>query len=139
MMMTAIRRIGMQQRASRPLYSFAWAQLLAGDAFPKQVNPTFDSETFPGGTKPRTWNTPLDIVDQWNSESNVILPPFLEFDEIEYRPATDMVDIMCIKRTFQPSLIRRKRKWGFLVRMRDRNGRKVINRRRHKKRTRLSL
>ena len=41
------------------------------------------------------------------------------------------------KRTFQPSLIRRKRKHGFLKRVRTKDGRKILNARRRKGRTRL--
>ena len=47
--------------------------------------------------------------------------------------------IQAIKRTFQPSTIRKKRKHGFLVRLKDEEGRKTIHRRRLKGRTRLSL
>lgn len=43
-----------------------------------------------------------------------------------------------LKRTFQPSLVRMKRKHGFLARLRTRNGKKILNRRREKGRTRLS-
>ena len=40
--------------------------------------------------------------------------------------------IMFLKRTFQPSLIRRKRKHGFLARVRTKDGRKILANRRAK-------
>ena len=42
-----------------------------------------------------------------------------------------------IKRTFQPSLLRRKRKHGFLARQQTKSGRHVLNHRRFKKRRSL--
>ena len=44
-----------------------------------------------------------------------------------------------MKRTYQPSKTRRARTHGFLVRMRTRGGRSVINARRAKGRKRLAL
>jgi len=62
----------------------------------------------------------------------------VEADESAAAPA-DLLDtsVWYQKRTFQPSLIRRKRKHGFLKRVRTSSGRKILNHRRRKGRRSL--
>ncbi|GMH71400.1 hypothetical protein TrRE_jg2793 [Triparma retinervis] len=58
-----------------------------------------------------------------------------------FPPPTSLLEefITFIKRTFQPSIRRRKRKHGFLKRLSDRHGRKIIKNRLKKGRKELSL
>lgn len=150
----------------RQLYSFAWTRLMAGNSFPEQLCMDFGGSVSASQAKDPTvsqsWKTPLDIVEDWGHKEALCtdrvatteLPGRLSrYRELDQRksvasheliqagfwPVRDLIRIFCIKRTFQPSLVRRKRKWGFLVRMRNRNGRKIIKRRRAKGRRRLAM
>ena len=71
-----------------------------------------------------------EIEDACSAEVDIIdedTPSWVENEHILYQ-----------KRTYQPSLLRKKRKHGFLKRLRDKDGRKILNRRRLKGRKRLA-
>ncbi|WMC19686.1 MAG: 50S ribosomal protein L34 [Enterobacteriaceae bacterium PC38] len=42
-----------------------------------------------------------------------------------------------MKYTFQPSILKRNRKYGFRTKMSNKNGRKILSKRRHKGRKKL--
>lgn len=82
--------------------------------------------------EPPALHSAMALVAEWGPDGaypeTVELPP----------PDAAGPGMYAIKRTFQPSLIRRKRKHGFLKRLRNRHGRKILQRRRAKNRLRMS-
>uniref|UniRef100_A0A6S8U694 Ribosomal protein L34 n=1 Tax=Ditylum brightwellii TaxID=49249 RepID=A0A6S8U694_9STRA len=95
-----------------PLSSFPWSS----------SNPIHDAYS------------PFDSTFNSGILSNLLLPPSIRevFDEV-----TSNTAVWLIKRTFQPSIIRKRRKTGFLKRKESANGRRVLRRRFNKGRARL--
>lgn len=131
MLAAASRRLAARV-ASRPAAALAprcAARFMHG---PSILNPSFEHPFLHDEAALRAFG-PLqsaeDIVASWND-----VPAPLEL------PAADdaLAPLRAVKRTFQPSLVRRKRKHGFLKRLEDRHGRNILKRRRAKNRKRLS-
>ena len=79
--------------------------------------------------------TPFDVIVTKSSRNNLM----------QWTTSSTVADffesifngILNLKRTFQPSLLRRKRKHGFLARIATKDGRQILNRRRTKGRRAL--
>jgi len=95
----------------------------------QQVFPTVDNAWKP--------NMPLNVlnVNVPAPTQDSLIPSVNEIQCPENLPLDGM---FAIKRTYQPSVLRRKRKHGFLKRLRTVSGRRTLKDRKQKKRSRLS-
>lgn len=59
-------------------------------------------------------------------------------EQVYYHIKFILISDITMKRTFQPNKRKRKKNHGFLVRMRTRDGQKIVNSRRQKGRKRLA-
>lgn len=76
-----------------------------------------------------------DVIQSWLPHSPLPLPA-VPSPLQPLQPVPESIE--CVKRTYQPNVLKRKRKHGFLQRKATNNGLKTLTRRRVKGRHRLS-
>lgn len=81
--------------------------------------------------------TVFDIINEQRSANSITSNVTTTIGESSTSSEEMSNGILFVKRTFQPSLLRRKRKHGFLARVATRHGRKILAARRAKGRTSL--
>lgn len=106
-----------------------------GTSVTQLLSPSWSSVSDLDQVFPGIWN--FEISSSQVSAFDEDLYP--ELQEMDCPTAVPHAPVLAIKRTFQPSTVRKKRQHGFLVRNRSGAGKKIIQRRRAKGRSRLSL
>lgn len=86
-----------------------------------------------------------EVLAAWGQEPRLVDLPQVSKADNMLAPSADAeegqegVEKLTIKRTYQPSTIKRKRKHGFLYRSKTRLGKKILKRRQEKGRSRLGI